>query len=161
MATILDELKTIIDSRITNKTAINSISPVNVGESLKDIVDELKLKVPSLTKRYPAGFVARDSNYNIFICRLDNSTGDLQDPNKWKRLIEEFKYEVVINADNQTQFNLNPIPLNINLVSLYLNGQRQYLGRDFSVNNLGVLTFTSIPVETTDALCVEYLGYNN
>ncbi len=161
MPTVLESLKSLIDARITQKTSVNSITPANVGISLKDIADFLKLKVPDTNKTYDLGFLGRDSENNIYICNQQGVNGDLNDRTKWKKLFEEFKYEVEITTNGQTSFILNPIPLNINLVSLYLNGQRLYLSRDFTVSGLGVITYSStVVLDTYDCLAVEYLGYN-
>lgn len=158
---VLQTLKKLIDARITNKSSLNSISPDDVGRSIKEVVDQFAIGIPSPSKTYPGGFIGRDSQYNLYVAAQSTVDGDIEDRNKWKRVFEEFKYELVVETNNQTLFILTPIPLNINLVSLYLNGQRLYLTKDFTVNNLGALNYiSSVLLDTTDALAVEYLGFN-
>ena len=42
------ELKTQIDSEVTNKAATNSVSPTNVGDNLKDVVDYVVQEINAL-----------------------------------------------------------------------------------------------------------------
>lgn len=158
MPTQSEILKSLVDARITNKITINSISPGDVGGSIKDVIDRLKISVPSMSATYDAGVLGRDVNFNLYMCILQGANGDLDNPSKWRRIFYQNKYELTVTTPGQTLFTLTPIPLNINLVSLYLNGQRLSQFRDFTVDSFGVLTYSNgtVSLATDDILETEY-----
>jgi hypothetical protein len=84
MANQLTLLLNTILSRITNKTAISSISPADVGNTDSDILRLcLLVQLADIAQTYAAGQTVRDSSYNMYIALLNDVNGDITNTTNW------------------------------------------------------------------------------
>lgn len=77
------ELNTHIDTNITNKTAVNSLTPTNEGNALKEVADYIDQEILTVAPAAKtAGLVEADDNspYQVLSFDLNNvSTGGVSD----------------------------------------------------------------------------------
>jgi len=85
---ILEQLIKTFDDRIRNKKAASSISNEEVAQSFTDLAKKT-MAIPLLDPTngvvtYPIGFEGRDPDFNTYLAKQNNVTGDYNDSSKWK-----------------------------------------------------------------------------
>ncbi len=153
-----------INAKIRFENNHRGVSRADVSDALQQVAELNKLPLANINHTYSLGVQVKDENDVVYICKIDNTDGDITDPNKWRRVtggtsnedINLVEDNLIITTNGQTSFNLLYIPANILKVELFLNGQKLKYGTEFNVSSLGVLTYNYVTLQTNSQLIAQY-----
>jgi len=173
-STLTKSLVSYIDTidQILSLSADVETYTVNLDNVLKNANGEFRIKINYSTTNFGTTINFQRPSDNTLIYTADYSLNGCTLIFRWNKAGTIFQLFNIINGtanthsvqefiatNNQTSFTLNTMPTNANLLEMYINGNKQKFGNDFTYTTPGIITFLAPDFNLASGDKIEFVIY--